>query len=202
MARMGAPASRAWLPELAQELSFTSEFQKVRVVLAVVGDPHVVLVIDEEAVLNLRPVESLARAAPRVNQFSSLIEFEDRWSRNAAFRLGWCVAGAGESLVAAQRARTLRDINMVLSIDRHAADRTDRPVFRKRLRKRRVVFENRDLHALREIHARGRRREDGGGREDAGRQGSLHRLLLEPQGTRERLRRWSQCRQCLRGPFA
>ena len=46
-------------------------------------------------------------------------------------------------------ARPLDDEEMILAIDGHATDRTDRPVLGHRLGERRVVLENRNLHALR-----------------------------------------------------
>src|SRR6185295_18634183 len=98
------------------------ELQQVRVVLAVAADPHLVFLIDEQPVFDLWPVVALAGTAPRVNQPAGLIELENRRRGNTAVRLWRRVACAREPLVAPKRARALRDIYMVLPIDRHTAD--------------------------------------------------------------------------------
>jgi len=147
--RVGAAASRPGFAELRQKLSFAREFEQVRVVLAVTAHPHLILAIDEQPVLDLRPVVALAGSAPRVNQRAGLIELENGRRRNAAVGFRRRVARPCESLVATQRAGALRDVDMVLSIDGHAADSADGPVLRQRLRERRVEFEDRYLTALR-----------------------------------------------------
>ena len=108
------------------------------------------LLIDEDAVLDLRPVVAGARAAPRMHERARLVELEDRRRRNAAVGLRRRVAGAREPLVVPQRARPLHDVNVILPVDGHAADRADGPVFWQRLRERGVVFEDRNLNALRQ----------------------------------------------------
>ena len=58
------PAFVAELADLQQELAVLGELQDVRVLLAVAADPDVALVVDVDAVVRLRPLVALARAAP------------------------------------------------------------------------------------------------------------------------------------------
>jgi hypothetical protein len=55
------------------------ELQNVAISRAICANPHVVIFIHVDAVFRLRPIESLAGTAPRLNQISLRIEFEDGW---------------------------------------------------------------------------------------------------------------------------
>ena len=50
--------------DLQQEFALGGEFQNLRVVIAIAADPHVVFVIDKNAVLVFRPLVTFARASP------------------------------------------------------------------------------------------------------------------------------------------
>ncbi len=154
-----ASLAHARLAELAQELALLGESQNLMILGAVAGEPHDVLLIDEDTVLGLRPVVPLTRTSPRVHQLARLIELENRRRGNAAVGLRRFVVGSREALVGEQAAGSLHDEEMILSIDGHATDRTDRPVLGQRFRERRVVLEDRNLRTLRlrdDVVARGR----------------------------------------------
>ena len=61
---------------------------------------------------------------------------------------GGVVVRAREALVGPQASGPLHDVEVILPIDGQAADRTDGPVLGQRLRKRRVVLEDRNLYFL------------------------------------------------------
>src|SRR2546425_3811523 len=67
------------MPDLHQELAVLREFQDLIVVIkravfapAVAADPHIALVIDGDAVVRIRPIVALARAAPVADEVALL----------------------------------------------------------------------------------------------------------------------------------
>ena len=74
-----------------EELSGLGELQDLTVVIAVARQPHVVLVVDEQSMLVLRPVRSLLRpsqAAPGPHHFPGAIELDHGRRRHAALHPG------------------------------------------------------------------------------------------------------------------
>ena len=69
-----AAAVRVTKAELLEEFAVLSELQHLTVVAPVAADPDVPFVVDGNAVVRLRPLEALARAAPRFKQVAGLIE--------------------------------------------------------------------------------------------------------------------------------
>ena len=84
-----------------------------------------------------------------MNQGAALVEFQHRRRGHAAIGFRRVVVGAREALVGQQARGSLQDVEVILSIDGETSDRADRPVFGQRLRKRGVVFEDRNLNFLR-----------------------------------------------------
>src|SRR5882672_11406228 len=71
----------AVLAHLQQELAVLGELQHLRVLRAVAADPDVTLVVDEDAVVRLRPLVAGARAAPVPHQVAggrALVSAADR----------------------------------------------------------------------------------------------------------------------------
>src|ERR1019366_9938681 len=82
-----------WVAQLQEKLSIRGEFQNPPEVLAAdTADPDVALVVDEEPVLLRRPVIPGARSAPRPNDLTLRIEFNNRRRRDAAFS-AWRIRG-------------------------------------------------------------------------------------------------------------
>src|SRR5439155_874595 len=61
---VGAAAALALMTELRQELTLCCEFENLRVLVTISRQPDVVFRIDEDAVLDRRPLIALAGAAP------------------------------------------------------------------------------------------------------------------------------------------
>src|SRR5215218_3544123 len=77
---------RAGLADLQHELAVAGELQDVAVLIAVRREPDEALVVDVDAVLVLRPVVALARAAPGLDEIALGIELEHRGGGLAALR--------------------------------------------------------------------------------------------------------------------
>jgi hypothetical protein len=58
----------AMLAELEDEFSSVVEFQDLRVLRTVAGQPHVALMIDGDAMIAVRPVVAFAWTTPRLDQ--------------------------------------------------------------------------------------------------------------------------------------
>ena len=141
--RVVASAGLAVLPDLEQELSGVGELQDVRVLVAVPRQPHVVFVIDVDAVFDVGPVVALSRTTPRLEQVPRLIEFQDRRRRRTA--IGRLVAEVFVVLVG--RARTMDHPDVVVGIDVDARHLSQQPVVRQMLGPGRVGFELRQRAA-------------------------------------------------------
>lgn len=83
---VGAAGLCAAAADLQYELSVRCELQDLPVGCAVAGDPNEALVIDIDAVFILRPVVTLARAAPSAQQIACRIKLQYRGCRDTAFR--------------------------------------------------------------------------------------------------------------------
>jgi hypothetical protein len=84
-----------------------------------------------------------------MDERARLIELEHRRRRDTAVGLRRRIVGAGESFVGPQAARALHDVEVITPIDGEPADWADGPRLRQRLRERRVVLEDRNLHIRR-----------------------------------------------------
>ncbi len=125
----GPAATRALLADLQQELAVFGEFQDLRVRTAIAADPNIALIVDENPVVGVRPLETFARSAPVVQEIALRIEFEDRWSAGAAF--------AGLQLerlfiVGKRRGAAMDDPDVVVWFDENANRHSQNPVVRHR----------------------------------------------------------------------
>ena len=64
--RVVAAPCLALAADLHQELAGARELQDLRVLLAAAAEPHVLVLVDVDAVLEIRPLIAVARAAPRL----------------------------------------------------------------------------------------------------------------------------------------
>ena len=126
----------ALLADLHDEFSVTGEFQNVAVALAVGGEPDESFLIDIDAVLVLRPVETFALAAPRLDQVSLLIELHHRRRRHAAF--GSRRREARRFFVVGQGFWALHHPDVILRIHGDAGGLAHDPVVGQRLRPCRI----------------------------------------------------------------
>src|SRR5207249_9778953 len=92
----------------------------VMVGAAVATEPDEAARVGVDAVLGLRPVVALARAAPGLDEVARLVEFEHR-RRGHAF----------VALVFAHAGRALQDPGMALRVDRYARDLAPDPLARQ-----------------------------------------------------------------------
>ncbi len=124
------------MADLHQKAPALRELQDLPVGRAVPADPDVALGIDPDAVFARRPVIALTRSAPPVDQVAVRREFEDGRRRHAALRARRNLRRAG--FVDRQRARSLQHPDVVVRVDRDAADLADEPVVRQLLRPGRI----------------------------------------------------------------
>ena len=114
-------------------------------VAAVAADEQVALGIGRDAVVRLRPLEALARAAPRAHEVALGVELHDRRRRHAA--LGLRRVGCGVDFLRLERAgAAVDDVDVILGVDADADHVAVHPVVRQRLGPHRVDFEPRRLH--------------------------------------------------------
>ena len=137
---------RVRLADLHQELAVAGELEGVGVAAAVAPDPHVVHVIDEDAVVRRRPFElaALARTAPVADQVAVRIELEHRRRRNAALGERRILRGADlvDRAEGAWRV-PVDDPDVIAGVDRDADRRAEDPVVRQRLGPERIDLEAR-----------------------------------------------------------
>src|SRR5262245_46935163 len=124
-------ARRAGLADPHHELAVAGELEDVPAGLDIVADPDEVVVIDVDAVPIIAPGVARTIAAPALHDLAVLIELDHRRCRHAAFHVR---RSCGALLACIESAGTLVDPDMVLRIDRDAADGADDPVARQRLR--------------------------------------------------------------------
>ena len=131
------------LPICSTNLPSRRELEDVTVLLAVRREPDEALVVDVDAVLVLRPVVALARAAPGLDEIALRVELHHRRGGLAALRARR-VEGRG-LLVVGQRLRPLHDPDVVLRVDGDAGGLAHDPAVRERLRPGGVDLEFRDF---------------------------------------------------------
>ena len=122
------PLALALTPDLHQELALARELQDLRVLVAAAAEPHVVLVVHVDAVLELRPLVAGAGPAPRRHERAVGVELEHRRRR----------LPDRSRFVRLQRRRAMRDPDVIARVDRDAGDRADNPAVRQRLRPQRI----------------------------------------------------------------
>jgi hypothetical protein len=141
LAQIRARRQRPALAELFDEFAVGGELQHHAVALAVAGEPDEAFIVDQDGVFLQRPVVALivTRPAPRLDQIAGLIEHQHRRRRHAALRARRRQRRA--LLIVGERARPLEYPDIVLGIDRHAADLAEDPIVRQRFRPIRIDAE-------------------------------------------------------------
>ena len=147
------PRALALMADLHQELALARELQDLRVLLAAAAQPHVVLVVDVDAVLELRPLVARARSAPRDSSVPSTSNSSTGGAARQIDRVSLGCSVDGRCV----------DPDVIAGIDGDAGDRSKNPVVRQRLRPRRVDAEGGHLAHRRPTL---RQRPDRGQRED------------------------------------
>src|SRR5215831_9927074 len=100
------------MSDLQEKLSIPGELQNVRVLHSVSADPDIFFVVDEDAMLIVRPLVLLGGSAPTLDDVSRLVEFENRRRWNTAIglgRIGCCVF-----VMIVQTARSRGDPEMIV----------------------------------------------------------------------------------------
>src|SRR5262249_31697084 len=143
--RIVAAAGLPVMPDLQQKLSGFRKLQDVRILLVVAANPYVVFVIDEHAVLVVRPLVTGARTAPALNEISGGIKLDHRRSGNTAIALR---RRQGRVLVVVvESPRTACNPDVVMGVYKNTADLPEHPVIRQLLRPVRIGLKLR--HTLR-----------------------------------------------------
>jgi hypothetical protein len=128
--------------DLQQEFTLGGEFQNLRVVITVAADPHVIFVIDKNAVLVFRPLVTFAGPSPGLHQVSLHVEFKDGRRGKAAFRRGRMQRSA--FLLVANGLRTMNHPDVIVRIDGNAGNLSGDPFVRQRLGPSEVQFKFRN----------------------------------------------------------
>ncbi len=119
---------------------------------AVAADPHVVLVVDRDAVVRLGPVVSRLGTAPRLHEIAGRIELQHRRRRHAALAERRLLRRA-DLVARVERVVAVHDEHVIVRVHAHADDVAEHPVVGQRLGPERIDLEARRLH-----HRRTRRR--------------------------------------------
>ena len=135
--------------DLHQELAVVRELEDVRIADAVSADPHVVLVVDRDAVVRVGPHVSVARSAPRLHEIARGIELENRWRGPTAFTDGRIGVGADFGALVQRGVAAMDDEDVVLRIHANTDGGAEYPVVGERLGPHGVDLELRRLHGLR-----------------------------------------------------
>ena len=133
-----AVVAGAGLPICSTNLPSMRELEQLTVLLAVAGEPDEIIVVDEDAVLALRPLVAGARAAPVAQQIAGLVEHQHRRRGDAALCLRRVLLGGafarGERASGGARPRCdricrsrSRRPGRAASCSAMASARTDRP---------------------------------------------------------------------------
>ena len=117
---------RGRMADLQNKFPFVRELDCLPVFGAIAGNPDVSGMVDEDAVLRIRPVIALARAAPGFEKIALGIKHKNRRRGNAAFRSRRSLRRA--EIILRVRARTLQHPDVVLPIDGHSADLPHDPI--------------------------------------------------------------------------
>src|ERR1700730_3502534 len=124
-------AGRTGLAQSHDELAVAGELVDMPASLDIVADPDEIVVIDEYTVPIIAPFVIGTVPTPTLHHLAGLVELDHRRRRHTADH----VRRRGRALLAGvERAWALVDPDMVLRVDEDAADGTDDPVARQRLR--------------------------------------------------------------------
>ena len=140
--RVVAAAQRAGTADLEEERPVAGELEHLPVAVAVAADPDVVEVVDENAVLVVRPLVAVAGTAPRLDDVALLVELDSppapaRSTRTSAGR------PPRAALTVGQRPGPVQHPDVVARVDRHADDVAEQPLVGERLRPEGVDLEHR-----------------------------------------------------------
>ena len=142
--RVVAAAERAGAADLQQERAVARELQDLAVTLPVAPDPDVVQVVDEDAVLLVRPLVAVAGTAPGLDDVALLVELDHRRRRHAALGGRWVDRRA--ALAVGQRSGPVQHPDVVARVDGHTDDVPEQPLVRQRLRPERVHLQRSPRH--------------------------------------------------------
>src|SRR6516165_722904 len=98
--------------------------------------PYEIVVVDENSMLALRPLEAFPGAAPVAEQIAGLVEYQYRRRGNAALGFGWVLLG--RALAWRERGRPVHDPDAVMPVGGDAGDLSQNPFVRQRLRPERI----------------------------------------------------------------
>ena len=108
---------------------------------AVAADPHVVLVVDRDAVIRRRPVVVPgSRPAPRLHEVAGRIELEHRRRRHAALAERRILRRA-DLVARVERVVAVDDEHVIVRVHAHADDVAEHPVIGQRLGPERIDLE-------------------------------------------------------------
>jgi hypothetical protein len=133
-------ADHARLADLQEQLPGPGELEDHPVLRTVAGQPNVVLIVDVDAVLVLRPRLPGGRATPRLHERAGLVELEYGRCRPAAERAGRRQRGA--LLVVGERLGALHDPDVIALVDRHAGRLAHQPAVWQGLGPERIDLEH------------------------------------------------------------
>jgi hypothetical protein len=125
------------MPDLQQKVPGFRKFQKVGIFVPIAGNPDIIFLIDENAVLGVRSFVSLARPAPGLNQIPRLIELQ-HWRR-----WGTAVGGFVAKIVVVFIGRpwAMNHPDIVAGVDGNSGDLPQDPMIRQMLGPVRIGLE-------------------------------------------------------------
>src|SRR5215468_4798292 len=100
------------MSDLQEKLSIPGELQNVRVLHSVSTDPDIFFVVDEDAMLGVRPLVLGTWPTPSLNDISGRIEFENRRRWRTAIGLRWI--GGSIFVVVVQTSWARRNSEMIV----------------------------------------------------------------------------------------
>jgi hypothetical protein len=133
---------------LRDELAVVCELQDVRVASAVSADPDVVLVVERDAVVGVRPNVAFAGPAPPLHEVALGVELQDRRRCTTALADGRRRVRADLRALIERRVAAVDDEDVIPRVHTHADRGAEDPVVRQRLGPHGVYFEPGRLHAL------------------------------------------------------
>ena len=158
--RVGVALALTLATDLQQELSLPRELQHLMPLVG--GEPHVVFAVDGNAVHRRRPLVAFARPAPRRDEITGHVEFQNRGRDGAADRRDRALVAGLRRGRSARLLHTVRaghhagflrrDVaavghpDVIARVDAEADHRSEHPVVRERLRPHRIDLIHRRLH--------------------------------------------------------
>ncbi len=130
-------------PDLHEELAVARELQEVRILVAVAANPHVVLVVDEDAVVRGRPLVAGGGTAPVPDEVACGVELEDRRCLGTARPGRRILVGGGFG--GRERVVAVHDPDMILGVDAEPDHLAEHPVVRQGFGPERIDLELRRL---------------------------------------------------------